>query len=602
MTGYPPEPLTGVLHLILRGLSDDSPFFYDKIFTYCPRNAQGKTGQAGKYASRTYFAWKECEMSFKKRMLIAFSIVLIMPLVLVMIAFIVIGNTLALREDGKFRMRGYEELADSPQTYEEETNRILTELFEDKAEDPGLFEDRAYLDSLSENLADDGYENVFILVRKNDAIYYTGSSDASQQIFWQLPVYNGKDTADAADAYSYYIADGTWAVRQVDFTFSDGSDGSFFLVSRVTRLVAKRFLIWMFSAMVIIMLVTALFLTQWLQKGVIEPIDQLNTAMHNIRDGNLDYALRTGDMEDDSEIGQLYASYEDMRLRLKENAEEKLEQETQNRELIRNISHDLKTPITSIRGYVEGLLDGVANTPEKQKKYLLIIRNKANDMTNLINELTLYSQIDNDKIPYNFRRLNVSDYFSDCVDEIGIDLESRGIALNYSNLVSPDTQIIADPEQMKRVINNIIGNSIKYMDKPKGRIDIRILDEQDQIRFEIEDNGKGIGAEELPRIFDRFYRTDSSRNSSQGGSGIGLSIVKKIVEDHGGYIWATSTLGQGTCMHFVLRKYFDKTNPDSSVDGNAEEVKPERTTYRDETGAQQESVEDSADGTWRPVS
>ena len=127
--------------------------------------------------------------------------------------------------------------------------------------------------------------------------------------------------------------------------------------------------------------------------------------------------------------------------------------------------------------------------------------------------------------------------------------------LDYSNLVTQDTMIIADPEQMKRVINNIISNSVKYMDKPKGKIDIRLLDEVDSVRIEIEDNGKGIAAKDLPLIFERFYRTDASRNSSQGGSGIGLSIVKKIIEDHGGYIWATSKEGIGTEIHFVLRKY-----------------------------------------------
>ena len=108
---------------------------------------------------------------------------------------------------------------------------------------------------------------------------------------------------------------------------------------------------------------------------------------------------------------------------------------------------------------------------------------------------------------------------------------------------------------MKKVINNIIGNSVKYMNKRNGIIDIRILDEVDSIRVEIEDNGKGIAQKDLSKIFERFYRTDASRNSAQGGSGIGLSIVRKIIEDHGGYIWATSKEGEGTCMHFVMRKY-----------------------------------------------
>ena len=249
-----------------------------------------------------------------------------------------------------------------------------------------------------------------------------------------------------------------------------------------------------------------------------------------------------------------------MRKRLKANAEEKLEFDRENKDLISNISHDLKTPITAIKGYVEGIMDGVADTPEKMDKYIKTIYNKANDMQKLINELTTYSNIENNRIPYNFHRINVADYFGDCVEEVGMDLENKNIKLNYSNLVAPDTVVIADPEQMKKVINNIISNSVKYMDKPHGEIDIRILDEVDSIRVEIEDNGKGIAQKDLSKIFERFYRTDASRNSAQGGSGIGLSIVKKIIEDHGGYIWATSKEGEGTCMHFVMRKYKELQN------------------------------------------
>ncbi len=317
-------------------------------------------------------------------------------------------------------------------------------------------------------------------------------------------------------------------------------------------MIPKDIIMTLGSMIVVILIVTAILLTSWIKSSILDPINQLKTAMSQIRDGNLDYILGT---DQQGEIGELYQGYEDMRLRLKESAEQKIENDKHDRELISNISHDLKTPITSIKGYVEGLLDGVANTPEKQEKYLRTIYNKVGDMVKLINELTLYSKIDNDKIPYNFRRINLSDYFGDCVEEIGMELESKGIELNYSNLLPRDTEMIADPEQFKRVVNNIISNSVKYMDKQHGRIDIRLLDEQDSVRIEIEDNGRGIAARDLPNIFDRFYRADASRNSATGGSGIGLSIVKKIVEDHGGYIWATAKEHVGTCMHLVFRKY-----------------------------------------------
>ena len=332
-------------------------------------------------------------------------------------------------------------------------------------------------------------------------------------------------------------------------------------VDNVGNLMPKSIMISGWICFFVILFVIASLLTAWIGKSVFSPINDLGIGLKQIADGNFDYSLDTTSV--DGEISDLYKSYEEMRLRLKENADEKIQNEEQNKELITNISHDLKTPITAIKGYVEGIMDGVADSPEKMDKYIKTIYNKANDMDRLINELTIYSKIDTNRIPYTFLRLNVSDYFNDCIEEVGVELESKGIELNYTNFVPADTRIIADPEQLKRVINNIISNSVKYMDKEKekGIIDIRILDEADAIKVEIEDNGRGIAAKDLPNIFERFYRTDSSRNSSKGGSGIGLSIVKKIVEDHGGYIFATSKEGEGTCMHFILRKY-EEANKD----------------------------------------
>lgn len=325
----------------------------------------------------------------------------------------------------------------------------------------------------------------------------------------------------------------------------------------IGAIVNRRLLRHMLLAMVVILILTSGIITAWLNRDVYRPLKELSVAMQHISVGDFEYRMNGG-RED--EIGLLFENYEQMRLQLKESEEEKAQNEKKSKELVSNISHDLKTPITSIKGYVEGIMDGVANTPEKMDKYIKTIYNKANDMDRLINELTTYSGIDSNKIPYHFNILNISDYFSDCVEEVGLDLEAKNIHLNFTNLVSAETYVVADPEQLKKVVNNIISNSVKYMGHENGVIDIRLLDEAESVKIEIEDNGKGIASKDIGNIFERFYRTDASRNSLQGGSGIGLSIVKKIIEDHGGYVWATSKEGEGTCMHFVLRKYMENTD------------------------------------------
>ena len=308
----------------------------------------------------------------------------------------------------------------------------------------------------------------------------------------------------------------------------------------------------LFFTALVILIFTSVSIGLWIYRSVAAPLVKLRKATQNIKEGNLDFVL---EVDGTDEFAELCRDFEEMRRRLKESAEEKVLLDKENKELISNISHDLKTPITAVKGYVEGIMDGVADTPEKMDRYVRTIYNKTNEMDHLINELTFYSKIDTNRIPYTFSKLNVDDYFSDCAEEVGLELETRGIQLYYANYVEKDVLVIADGEQIRRVIHNIISNAIKYMDKPKGVIQIRVKDVGDFIQVEIEDNGKGIASKDLTYIFERFYRTDVSRNSSKGGSGIGLSIVRKILEDHGGKVWATSREGIGTIMYFVLRKY-----------------------------------------------
>lgn len=488
-------------------------------------------------------------MKFKTRLRVTFVIIIVLPLALIAFAFYGIGLYLMNVQQGlPMERMDYTFMSENMQEIVNSTEEIYLVLQKQVEADPSQLADKEYLARISSQIA---RKSTYIIVRKDTELYYAGNEEAATLIFPRLPDYSEGDISEDS---GYYYGEFDKFVKQIDFQFPDGSEGSVFVITRVNALISRHLLVDMMVAIVLILVFTGIMLTRWIHKGVFKPVNELNMAMREIKEGNFEYVLQT---DAKGEIGDLYRNYEDMRLRLKESTEEGKQNEKQNKEFISNISHDLKTPITAIKGYVEGIMDGVTNTPEKMDKYIKTIYNKANDMERLINELTFYSGIDNNRIPYNFHRINVADYFGDCIEEVGLDLESKSIKLNYSNLTQPDTLVIADPEQMKKVINNIISNSVKYMDKPQGTIDIRILDEIDSIRIEIEDNGKGIAQKDLPRIFERFYRTDASRNSAQGGSGIGLSIVKKIVEDHGGYIWATSKEGEGTCMHFVLRKYIE---------------------------------------------
>ena len=491
-------------------------------------------------------------MKFKTRLMVTSVVIVLLPLMLTCAAFLLVGSHI---EDAEGEL-GLLDMNKVPFTYTIEnysriSEDLLHEVKEQIASDPVRLEDKNYLDEISAHL---NSKFSYIIVRKEDGIYYTSNLNAAKKIFDTLPEY-GIEMPDMETGY--YYNDMKKLVKQADFTFADGGRGSFFIVSGVSSLISRKVLRNMIIAFILVLVFTSLVLTQWIQKGIFTPINQLDIAMQNIAEGNLEYMLTT---EEKGEIGELYRNYEDMRLRLKESTDEKFEHEQKNKELVSNISHDLKTPITAIKGYVEGIMDGVADTPEKMERYIRTIYNKAIDMDRLINELTLYAKIDTNRIPYDFKRMKAADYFDDCIEEIGLGLEAEHIGLSYFNYAGDEVEIIADPEQLKRVINNIIGNSIKYMDKEHGLINIRVKDVGDFIQIEIEDNGKGIAQKDLPYIFDRFYRTDASRNSATGGSGIGLSIVKKIVEDHGGKIWATSKESTGTVMYFVIRKYQEVPN------------------------------------------
>ncbi len=342
----------------------------------------------------------------------------------------------------------------------------------------------------------------------------------------------------------------------------------------------------------LIIFLTAFVTVVWLYRSLILPLNVLRMATANMKKGNLDFTI-SGNPDD--ELGQLCEEFEEMRVRLKEQIDARYKYEQDTVELISNISHDLKTPLTAIKGYAEGIIDGVADTDEKRNKYVKTIYTKALDMSILVDELSLYSKIDSNIIPYNFARVDINAYFRDCVEEQSLDMEVKGIKMDLTSAVEDGTFVKADPEQLRRVVNNITGNAVKYMNHAGGHIDIRLSRTKCCVKVEIEDNGPGIAEDDLKHIFERFFRADTSRGTRKGGSGLGLAIVKKIIEDHGGKVGAESTFGEGSCFWFTLPVYMENNAICEEVE-DAEYsavTKPESSLFKG--GRKEEHEEENTD-------
>ncbi len=491
-------------------------------------------------------------MKIRTKLIIAFLAVILIPVMLGsgMMTLISAYQTTLLRnvygiedDSNLFASTSFRVLAKIASSMEEELDATMRRT-------PELLEDPEYLAELSNRFAG---KNAWLVMEKKGDFFFIGNEDYSEKDVIAMTAVSA-----SGDRYGYESKTGQ-LVRSKTILYADGTEGTSYIFAALDKALPEyqRALVTFALLTLLILVLTATFMVMWIYRSIVSPLNRLRVATREIRDGNLDFSVEYGS----DEIGQLFCDFDEMRIRLKETSEEKLQYDQDSKELISNISHDLKTPITAIKGYVEGIMDGVADTPEKLDRYVRTIYNKANEMTRLIDELTYYSKIDSNRIPYTFIKLNVEDYFRDCADELSMELASENVAFTFENELKEPAVVIADPEQLKKVINNIVGNSVKYMDKPVGHIRLRITSEEDSIEVSIEDNGKGIAPKDLPYVFDRMYRADSSRNSATGGSGIGLSIVKKIIEDHAGRIWATSKEGVGTEMHFVLRKYVEQEKP-----------------------------------------
>ncbi|MBF8982515.1 HAMP domain-containing histidine kinase [Lutibacter sp. B2] len=424
------------------------------------------------------------------------------------------------------------------------SDKILRQVNIDYLEDKSRLLNPSYIQSL-----DEGLEEIFsgIITKKDGKIIYISDIVNEERILNDLPKYK-EDRALSIDTIK---EKGYVLMAQRDYNVDD-SKVSMFIVGNIdTANNTLRKARYLFCTIVILaILIVAYILTLSMYRGIIKPIEKLKYATKEIKKGNLNFDI---EKYPNDEIGELINDFENMRMELKNAKEIQKKYEENRKTLISNISHDLKTPIMSIKGYVEGIRDGVANSPERMDKYVNTIYDKAKHMENLIDELFLFSKLDLNKVDFDFQNIDIIEYLKYCVEDLSFDIEKKGGEIEFNS--SKENYIVsADLQKLKRVILNIIQNAIKYKKEEQLKVRINVRDDAEFVVIEMKDNGKGIPKKDIQYIFDRFYRGDQSRNVSIGGSGLGLAISSEIIKAHGGSIWVESKENIGTSIFFSLKK------------------------------------------------
>ncbi|GAA3408938.1 HAMP domain-containing sensor histidine kinase [Paenibacillus hodogayensis] len=426
--------------------------------------------------------------------------------------------------------------------------------------EPAKLADPVFLREMDERL--DGLKAGLVVMK--DGVPTFVSSYVSDVDTNELPMIHGKRKFGKGESgLSLRTGERSYAVERMEGSYPDGSRTSVYLLTDMSPFSAllPKVLPLAAGTLLLILVLTNGVLTFVVSRSFIKPLYALKQAAERIKDGNLDHELKLPGRKD--EFAELGGAFEEMRIRLKQSIGLQLQYEENRKELLSNISHDLKTPITAIKGCVEGVLDGIADSAEKRDKYMRMIYRKATDMDRQIDELFLFSKLDLKRVPFHFEKLELVGYLSEHVEELKLQpgggdrvvtLETEGLERVY---------VQGDREKLHRVIQNIVDNSMKYADKSPRRLAFALAVSGGEAVVRVSDNGSGIEADALPHIFERFYRADPSRTDSGGGSGLGLAIVKQIVEEHGGRIWAESVVGEGTTVGFAL----PLTQSERKVDG-----------------------------------
>ena len=309
-----------------------------------------------------------------------------------------------------------------------------------------------------------------------------------------------------------------------------------------------QFLRWVIPINIFLAFVSIIngFFSHRMTKKITKPLEPLNEGVRQIHDNNLAYRI---DYQNNDEFRPVCDAFDEMAEKLEASTVQREKDEANRRELIAGISHDLRTPLTSIIGCIEGIETGVASTPEKQKKYLAYIKSEAVNMKYNIQQLFLFSKLDMDEFPLDLMRIDICLAVSEIIEDSLAAYESRGLSIHLSAMPT-DLYVSADVRLLHNVVNNILGNSVKYKTKEHGKIEINATVLNDHIMLYFADDGPGVEAEMLPKLLDVFYRTDPSRNKA--GSGLGLAISAKIIHRMGGNIHAELPSSGGLAIIVAL--------------------------------------------------
>lgn len=298
---------------------------------------------------------------------------------------------------------------------------------------------------------------------------------------------------------------------------------------------------------IITFLISSIIVQRFSRENIVKPILRLTQETRKLQQGELDTPVSH---DGTGEILELCAAVEELRIRLKDSIDIK-ERYDQNRTfLISSISHDLRTPVTAIRGYIEGIRDGVTDTPEKQERYLNTAIEKTVLINSMIEDLLLYSKLDLQQMPFELERVDIGAYIADFVRENELLLSREKKKITLDNSLPQPRYVSIDSAKFLRVIQNILDNAKRHIQPEAGEITVFLRENAAAVILEFKDNGPGIKKENLPHIFDRFYKSDASRTA--GGSGLGLAIAKQIVEGMGGRIWAVSREGASIIISLKL--------------------------------------------------